>query len=77
MPECRELQTPLAIAIADLEVTKKTMLRVFEWSKYPGMIKDEIRQLHLMDLAICKTNLPIIEMEIQNAINLLIKKEGA
>ncbi len=75
MPSCEELQAPLAIAIAQLEETKRLLLEVFTWAGVPQMISDQERGQNGMKIALARTALPVIDISVSKAFKALTGHE--
>jgi hypothetical protein len=71
----QELQTPLAIAIAELENIKSALLETFAWASRPGMITDNARSLHVMNIELARVTLPLIEGQLRKALKILMGNE--
>lgn len=74
MPMIGEIQGKLGSAIAQAELVNRTLLNVFAWASLPGPISPAERSSYLMQLEIARASLPLIEIEIRNAIELLLPK---
>lgn len=76
MPEIGELQRELGSAITQLEVAKKLLLDVFEWSSRMGMIdKQELSQA-LMKIEIARTGLPVMDIALCRYLELFKVKSS-
>jgi hypothetical protein len=75
MPSCEELQAPLAIAIAQLEETKRLLLEVFTWAGMPRAVSNEERGRNGMTIALARAFLPVIDISVSKAFKALTGHE--
>jgi hypothetical protein len=75
MPSTDEMQTPLAIAIASLEETKRQLLEIFAWASLPQMISPQDRARHGMTIALARSSLPVIDISLCKAFKVLTGHE--
>jgi hypothetical protein len=71
MSSSNELQTAVAVAIAGLEQSKRDLLELFAWASMPRMIWPEERSHHAMTIALVRASLPVIDISLCNAFEVL------
>ena len=66
MPETGACQKDLGSAIAQLEIIKKMLLEVFEWSSQIGMYTNRERSDALMKIYTARISFPVVDISLRN-----------
>jgi hypothetical protein len=72
---CNDLRAHMGAAIADLELQKQRLLEIFDWGSLPGCIDQNILGRHAMTLALVRTSLPVIDIELRKTFKGLTGSE--
>jgi hypothetical protein len=70
-----ELQSTIALAIVQLDKTKRDLVDIFAWASHPRMITPEDRSRHGMALALARTSLPVIDSSLCRAFKTITGHE--
>lgn len=68
---CNEIQAPIAIALAELEIIKAHLMKVYAWAGVPHVYVNGELSTQAMELELARVILPIVQTQIVNAIKLI------